>query len=161
MIRQFESSDAETCSGLICDCIRHDAEIPAGLRQALLQAESAQSMEERSRLFYIAVWETAGVVAGLGGLDMNEIRLLYVSPAHQRRGIGRAILEHLEGLVPAALFKNVFVYAAVSASSFYETRGYVSGGKHVIEIGGQILPTIFMTKPLLPNLDIEKTADAR
>jgi GNAT superfamily N-acetyltransferase len=148
MIRQFRSDDAETCCELLRACIQHDPEIPGSLRQALLQAESPQSMQERGSLFYIAVWETEGEVAGLGGLDMNEIRLLFVSPAHQRRGIGRAILEHLEALVPPALFKDVFVYAAVSASSFYQTCGYSPRGEHSFDIGGQLLPTIFMTKRL-------------
>jgi N-acetylglutamate synthase-like GNAT family acetyltransferase len=148
MIRQFRTADAEACCELICNCIRHDAEIPADLREALLKAESPRSMEERARLFYIAVWEIGGEVAGVGGLDMNEIRLLYVSPAHQRRGIGRAILEHLEALVPPALFKDVFVYAVVSASSFYEARGFLPRGQHGLDIGGQLLPTVFMSKPI-------------
>jgi GNAT superfamily N-acetyltransferase len=150
MIRQFRSDDAEICCELLRACIRHDPEIPGSLRQALLQAESFQSMQERGSLFYIAVWETEGEVVGLGGLDMNEIRLLFVSPAHQRRGIGRAILEHLEALVPPALFKDVFVYAAVSASGFYQACGYSPRGEHSFDIGGQLLPTIFMTKRLRP-----------
>jgi len=150
MIRQFRPSDAEACCELIRNCIRHDPEIPADLRESLLRAESPRSIEERARLFYIAVWEAGGEVAGVGGLDMNEIRLLYVSPSHQRRGIGRAILEHLEALVPSALFKDVFVYAAVSASSFYEARGFLPRGQHGFDIGGQLLTTIFMTKPLGP-----------
>jgi N-acetylglutamate synthase-like GNAT family acetyltransferase len=161
MIRQFSQDDAKTCCELICACIRHDPEIPAGLRQALLQAETSRSMEERSRLFYIAVWETDGEVAGLGGLDMNEIRLLYVSPAHQRRGIGRALLEHLEAQVPPALFKDVFVYAAISSSSFYQTCGYSPQGQHGFEIGGQFLQTIFMTKLLRPDADGQTTTDER
>lgn len=148
MIRQFRTEDAEACCGLIRTCIHFDMEMSPALRQELLRAESSQSMRERGGLFYIAVWEIDGMIAGLGGLDMNEIRLLYVSPAQQRRGIGRAILEHLEAMVPPALFKEVFVYAAASAAGFYRSRGYAPRGEHHFDLGGQILPTIFMTKPL-------------
>ncbi len=148
MIRQFRSEDAEACSALIRACIEYDMEMSSHLREALLAAESPESMRERGKLFYIAVCEHEGTVAGLGGLDMNEIRLLYVSPAYQRRGFGRAILEHLEAMIPPALFREVFVYAAESSAGFYRARGYASHGEHYFEVGARRLPTIFMTKPL-------------
>lgn len=148
MIRQFRAEDAEACSAVIRACIEFDMEMPAQLRAELLAAESPESMRERGRLFYIAVCEHEGSVAGLGGLDMNEIRLLYVSPAYQRRGFGRAILEHLEAMVPPALFREAFVYAAASAAGFYRARGYAHRGEHLFEVGAQRFPTLFMTKLL-------------
>jgi len=152
MIRQFKQEDAEKCCALIRTCIEYDLEMPPALRGKLLGAESSESIRERANLFYIAVFEEEGMVAGLGGLDMNEIRLLYVSPAYQRRGIGTTILGHLEAMVPPALFKEVFVYAATSAAGFYRARGYTSRGEHLFEFGTQHLPTIFMTKSLkAPN----------
>ncbi len=148
MIRQFKPEDAEKCCALVRACIEYDIELPAALGGELLAAESPESMRQRGNLFYIAVCELEGVVAGLGGLDMNEIRLLYVSPAHQRLGVGSTILEHLESMVPPAFFKEVFVYAAKSAAGFYRSRGYVSRGEHDFDLGDKKLPTIFMVKPL-------------
>ncbi len=148
MIRQFKPEDAEACCALIRACIEFDLEIPLTLRGALLGTESPESMRERGSLFYLAVFEKDGLVAGVGGLDMNEIRLLYVSPAHQRRGIGSTLLQYLEAMVPPALFKEVFVYATASAAGFYQSRGYASRGEHNFELGTQKLPTIFMTKSL-------------
>ena len=153
MIRQFKPGDEESCSELSRACIRHDMEIPSALRLALLEAESPRSMLERGGLFYMAVWETEGKVVALGGLDMNEIRLLVVSPAYQRRGIGRAVLEHLEAMVPPALFKNVFVYSALSAAGFYRARGYSPQGEHYFDLGDYRIPTIYMTKMLPAGRD--------
>ncbi len=148
MIRQFLAEDADACCALIRACIEYDLEMPPALRGELLGSETPAAMRERGNLFYIAVYEMDGNVAGLGGLDMNEIRLLYVSPSHQRSGIGSAILENLEGMVPPALFQDVFVYAARSAAGFYTSRGYASRGEHCFEVGSQKLPTVFMAKLL-------------
>ncbi len=148
MIRQFRPEDAAECCTLIRACIEYDLELPATLREQMLSAESPESMLERACLFYVAVFELEGAIAGLGGLEMNEIRLLYVSPAHQRRGIGRAILAHLEEMVPSAMFREVFVYSAMSAAGFYQSCGYFPRGKHSFLLGSQKLTTIFMTKSL-------------
>jgi N-acetylglutamate synthase-like GNAT family acetyltransferase len=148
MIRQFQPEDAEACCDLVHACIQYDLELSQAQRLALLHAESPQSMRERSKLFYLAVYESEGAVAGLGGLDMNEVRMLFVSPACQRRGIGKAILEFLEAMVPPALFREVFVYAALSAASFYRARGYSEHGEHYFDWSGQRLTTIFMTKKI-------------
>jgi hypothetical protein len=65
-----------------------------------------------------------------------------------RRGIGTAILQHLEAMVPPTLFKIVFVYSALSAASFYRARGYSLHGGHDFELGDFRIPTIYMTKML-------------
>lgn len=150
MIRPFGMKDADACCELIHACIRYDLEMPPAQRELLLRSETPQAMVERSGLFYVVVWESEDSVAGIGGLELNEIRLLYVSPAHQRRGIGGALLDHLEAMVPPALFKDVFVYAAPSAAGFYRTRGYESRGEHLFEAAGHMIPTIFMNKRLFP-----------
>jgi GNAT superfamily N-acetyltransferase len=148
MIRQFRAEDAEACCELVRACIRYDLELPETERLALLQAESPQNMRERGNLFYLAVYELESTVVGLGGLDMNEVRMLFVSPAYQRRGIGKEILEFLEGMVPPALFREVFVYSALSAASFYRARGYSEQGEHYFDWYGQRLTTVFMTKKI-------------
>jgi ribosomal protein S18 acetylase RimI-like enzyme len=148
MIRQFRAGDADTCSRLVRDCLEHDITLDVDLRRHLLGLESPQAMQQRAALFYVAVFETELGVAGLGGVDMNEIRLLYVSPGAQRQGIGRAVLRHLEEMVPAALFPDIFVYSVPSAVGFYQAHGYRSGGEHIIDVGSHRLATVFMRKAL-------------
>jgi putative acetyltransferase len=105
-------------------------------------------MLERSGLFYLAVEELEGEIAGFGGLDLNEIRLLFVSPHYRHRGVGSAILRHLEDMVPPALFKDIFVYAAPGAVGFYQSAGFRSGGEYVFDFEGFPLSTEFMTRDL-------------
>ncbi len=109
--------------------------------------ETPHAMEERARLFYVAAYESENRVLGVAGLDMNEIRLLYVSPDQQRRGIGRALLDHLRPMVPGILFPDIFVYAATQAVGFYKACGFTEKGPFCFDIDGEPLTTIFMTSP--------------
>ena len=148
MIREFQEEDAQACSALVRACILRDPDIPPGTLKRLLQEETTQLMCKRATLFYLAVCERDEVIAGVGGLDLNEIRLLYVDPGHQRQGVGRALLEHLERMVPPALFADIFLYATPSAETFYRACGYESRGDHTFDLDGKPLPTIFMVKAL-------------
>ena len=147
MIRQFQVRDANACCSLVCACISRDSLMPASLRAKLCSAESPEAMVERAGLFYLAVYEFNDSILGIGGLELNEVRLLYVAPEHRRKGIGKAMLEHLESMVPAAPFADIFVYSAPSAVGFYRSQGFTDRGEFVFDYGGEPLTTIFMTKP--------------
>lgn len=147
MIRQFRADDAPACCSLIRECIGRDPQLSATLREKLCRSESTEAMIERAHLFYVAVYDLSGPIVAVGGLELNEIRLLYVSPGHQGKGFGKVLLEHLESMVPAMLFADIFVYSTFSAVDFYRTHGFAAGGEFAIDIGGEQLMTVFMTKP--------------
>ena len=148
VIRQFEPRDAAACCELIQDCIRRDRLLHPELRRALLAAESPDTMRRRAASFYLAVYETDGAALGIGGVEMNEIRLLFVSPDRQGEGIGRSLLQHLEAMVPPALFQDVFVYSTPGAAPFYRKQGYEARGPHTFDVAGEPLETVFMVKPV-------------
>jgi ribosomal protein S18 acetylase RimI-like enzyme len=147
MIRQFHPQDAKSCCSLIHNCIEADPSLSASLRERLLESETPQSMEERARLFYVAVYESGSRILGVAGLDLNEIRLLYVSPEHQRSGLGRALLKHIASMAPRDFFKDLFVYSSTAAVDFYRSQGFVEEGPVSFNIGGEIIRTVFMTCP--------------
>ena len=146
MIRQFRPEDAEACSNLIQACIRIEAGLSESLRARLLEAETPQAMLDRARMYYVAVFESDAGVTGVGAVDMNEIRLLYVSPECQHQGIGRGLLAHLESMVPATVFSNIFVYSIPAAAGFYEAVGFRPRGQHPFVVEDEHLATVFMTK---------------
>jgi N-acetylglutamate synthase-like GNAT family acetyltransferase len=145
MIRQFQPGDAPACCQLIHDCLANDSSLSSGLREKINISETPQIMDERARLFYIAVCELEGRIVGLVGLDMNEIRLLYVSPGHQRNGIGRRLFEHIKAMVPKTLFSDIFVYASLQSIGFYQACGFIDKGPFAFDVGGKPIPTVFMT----------------
>ncbi len=146
--RQFRPEDACACSGIICANIEADCTLPHELRKSLYARVTPSRIAERASLYYIVVCESTLEIVGVGGLELNEIRLLAVAPVHQGRGFGRLLLEYLESMVPPALFGEIFVYSAPVAEGFYLACGYVSGGEHIMEVDGYPVPTTFMTKSL-------------
>jgi GNAT superfamily N-acetyltransferase len=146
MIRKFIPEDAHACCSLIHSCIEADQTIPASLRGKMIRSESPQAMLERSKLFYMAVYESDTRISGIAGLDMNEIRLLCVSPGHQRCGIGRTLLDHLISMVPGYLFLDIFVYASTEAVPFYKACGFIEEGPVAFAFAGSRLQTVFMTR---------------
>jgi N-acetylglutamate synthase-like GNAT family acetyltransferase len=150
MIRQFQLEDAPQCAVLLRSCLQADSSLPPALRNRMLARESPQSIIERAKLFYLAVYESGGKILGMAGLDINEIRLLCVSPEHQHGGIGRALVEHVIGMVPGSLFSDAFVYSAIQSAGFYRACGFADKGPFSLDVEGEALQTIFMSFPLKP-----------
>ena len=148
MIRQFSPEDAHSCSALIRECLSEDPTLSSSLREKLARSETRQTMEERARLYYVAVYECEGRVQGIAGLDLNEIRILCVAPGCRRGGIGRALVDYIRAMVPGALFPDVFVYSSLQGREFYKSCGFVEKGLVEFDIDGEQMPTVFMTLPL-------------
>lgn len=125
-----------------------DHSLSLSLREKLNKSETRQAVEERARLYYVAVYEREGSVLGIAGLDLNEIRILCVAPGCRRSGIGRALVEHMRAMVPGDLFPDVFVYSSLQGRDFYEACGFVEKGPVEFDIDGEQMPTVFMTLPL-------------
>ncbi len=147
MIRQFQHQDAASCSRLIHACLQNDPSYSLAIREKIYRLETAQTMTERARLFYVAVYESEDGILGIAGLDMNEIRLLCVSPEHRRLGIGRVLLDHIKAMVPGFLFPDIFVYSSLQAAGFYRASGFRDKGPFAFDLDGEQLQTIFMTFP--------------
>ena len=150
MIRLYRPEDASACCSIIRACLEADASYPAALRAKISTGETAESMKQRAELFYMAVYEEENRILGFAGLDMNEIRLLYVAPDSQHRGIGRSLLEHIKTMVPGAVFPEIFVYSTIGAAGFYGACGFIDKGPFVFDLGGESLPTVFMTLSVRP-----------
>ncbi len=147
MIRQFRPEDALECCRLIHACLEKDSSLSPSLMEKMRSRETTESMNERSKLFYVSVYESNEGILGVAGLDMNEIRLLYVSPGHQHHGIGRDLLKHLQAMVPASVFPDIFVYSSVPAVGFYRACGFTEKGPFGFDLEGETLPVVFMTVP--------------
>jgi N-acetylglutamate synthase-like GNAT family acetyltransferase len=154
MIRQFRSDDATPCNKLIQDCLKSDPFLPPSLSNNLQDSESARMMSERAQLFYVAVFDQESEILGVAGLDLNEIRLMYVSPQRRRAGIGKALFHHLAEMTPASFFSEIFVYSSPAAVGFYKSLGFTEKGPAAFEIGGELMPTVFMVYPTKRTLFI-------
>ena len=80
---------------------------------------------DRSRLFigHISGIPSACCAVTVEKDNMIEIKNLAVLPGHRRKGIGRAMLEHVESLFPGKSFQ-LGTGETPSTLRFYQTCGY-------------------------------------
>lgn len=104
----------------------------------------------QSRHFIVTLIE--GKVVGTGSLDGDEIKAVFVDPSYQRRGVGRAMMEDLEGYARTMGLKEVMLKSSITAYDFYKKLGYRLVEKLSEEFQGDRVVTYLMKKRLLDEL---------
>ena len=89
-----------------------------------------------------------GKVAGTGSLDGDEIKAVFVDPSYQRRGIGRNLMEELEGYAKRIGLKEVMLKSSITGFEFYKALHYRRVKKIVENFQGDKLITYLMKKHL-------------
>ena len=121
-IRSYESRDwAGVCR--IHDVARLDElRGSVGLEAFLALADTY----EAEGLFESEVWvaELDGTLAGFVSASADEITWLYVDPELYRRGVARALVEHVQARATGRLELEV-LEGNDSARAFYERMGFV------------------------------------
>ena len=101
----------------------------------------------------VVVAEDGTRVSGFGQIDLatGEIQAVYVSPDVQGRGVGAALLAHLERLAGGQGLSRITLKATLNAEDFYTARGWRTIGRDLHKITQQIgLQCIAMEKDLGP-----------
>lgn len=78
-----------------------------------------------------------GKIVGVGLITEFLVRLLYVDPSHQRKGIGSSLLSML---LLQGQYKEYYTVAAVEAKEFYEKMGFHTTSGLVTENDCQYYP---------------------
>lgn len=90
------------------------------------------------------VVEENGQIIGFGDIDATGyLDRLYVHKDWQRRGVGRALCDALEGAVAAPVLTT---HASVTARPFFEARGYRVERAQQVERLGVTMPNFVMKK---------------
>ena len=73
--------------------------------------------------FVVAVTDR---VCGFGEVvpEVGEVRAVYVHPDCERRGVGTALLAHVEGYARGRGVESLSLQSSLNAVGFYETAGY-------------------------------------
>ena len=127
MIRRCLDSDVDAMYAIINDAaMAYRGAIPADcwhepyMERSKLIAEIAAGVEFWG-------WEEEGTLIGIMGLqqvrDVALIRHAYVAPAHQGRGIGKALMRRLSEQIKSRLLVGTWA-AAQWAIRFYEGHGF-------------------------------------
>ena len=110
----------------------------------------AQWIRRGEESIVVAIERSGGLIA-FGSIvpKKSELRAIYVTAEHGRRGIGRAILGHLEVLARQAGITELRMNASINAVPFYEANGFMAlgCGEHTMPYGRR-MPYVRMRKTL-------------
>jgi ribosomal protein S18 acetylase RimI-like enzyme len=104
-------------------------------------ADIHRKLAVQPELFLVGTLDSAIIAFGMAGYDGHRGYLYYlaVSPEHQRRGYGRAVVTHVQGLLRERGCSKLNLFVSTdnfSAFAFYERLGFtrndmVSMGRHL------------------------------
>ena len=99
--------------------------------------------------FHVAVQDEQVVGTGMIDLGNGKVDAIFVSPAFMGRGIGRAMMLHLEALARGAGLGRLHLEATLNAAAFYRSVGFQGDGISVYHSPKGIrLPCVPMAKKL-------------
>lgn len=99
------------------------------------------------------VAESEGRIAGFSDLESDgHIDLLYVHPYFQRRGVARALLEHIESTARERALRRLYAEASITARPVFEARGFRIIARQTVTVGAEPMTNYRMEKRLEPRL---------
>jgi GNAT superfamily N-acetyltransferase len=154
LIRPFKAEYAEAC----CDVINASITAMPGLSDAarfqIISKNVPADLCVDLLKDYSLVGELHGQIVAVGSLAADgAIRRVYVSPDVQEQGVGKVIIEKLEIAAQMRGHKQVWLEAAPSAVSFYESLGYAVGDAALI-VGEAGFETMKMSKALVEKASV-------
>jgi GNAT superfamily N-acetyltransferase len=147
MIREFRQEDAARCCEIINDNLANMIDYPAELRAYVRQKNTAENIaSELSICERVVVFEKAENVIGMGALDGDVVKRVYVDPREHGIGAGSAIMDALEMHAKNLGLRAVGLGSSPGAVSFYVARGYTVKKRCTVEVNGMQMPSIQMEK---------------
>ena len=137
---KYEAKDAQNVSILICRCLKevnardYTPEQIAGM----LPGFAPEKLNERFAGTYAVVVRDVNTIVAVGLLARDEIRTVFVSPDVHGRGIGTALMDHLENTAIKNGIAIITLFSSVSSRAFYLSRGYEELEQVDHPIGGRM-----------------------
>ena len=176
-LRNATAEDQSTLADLIARSARElsaDDYSQQQIEEALCGAFGVDTQLIRDGTYFVV--ETEGQIVGCGGWslrrtlfggdthaqrdaaeldphqDAAKIRAFFVDPAHARKGIGKAILEHCEAEARSRGFSRFELMATLPGVRLYQAYGYVPGPPFQHPLGsGLTIEFVPMSKAASPE----------
>ncbi len=133
-IRKAGREDAAVALGIRREAIRHQC-VSHYPRDDLEKWTAGQLSEEFSQavadIFHVAIVDERIVGTGAIDLGTGKVDAIFVLPAFMGRGIGRAMMDYLEGLARGAGLRSLSLEATLNAAPFYRAQGFQGEGTSI------------------------------
>ncbi len=145
MIRKFRKKDVEECSKIIEVCVNQSKEISKRAKNNIKSSSTTEELIERMKRRDYFICEKNGKILGIGALNKNQVRTMYILPRYQNKGIGTLILKRIEKEAKRRRIKKLFLHTYLKAPKFFLKNNFniVKKIKH-----GKFLVT-YMEKELI------------
>jgi GNAT superfamily N-acetyltransferase len=140
-LRPASASDAEAVARLVDDAYRHYVGRIGG-RPGPMQADYARVIATRSVTVASEGRRLIGVLVTNHAAEDLVIENVAVHPSFQRRGLGRRLLDHAEGLAAALGVPSVRLWTHELMSenlAHYSRRGYVEYDRESLPDGSHLV----------------------
>jgi GNAT superfamily N-acetyltransferase len=147
MIRRMEERDLVRVSALIQNTllVSNSADYDLEIVGNLIIAFSPSQLRAIAKKRWIYICEENGAVLGTIGLEDNRVYNFFVAPDRQGSGVGRELLDFVEGMARKEGWEKLSVASSLTAVAFYRNMGYVRKGEQDNETYGR---TVTMEKRL-------------
>jgi putative acetyltransferase len=101
-----------------------------------------------------ATWvaAVAGRIAGFSDLEPDgHVDMLYVHPDFERRGVARALLDHIEQLARRRGLRRLYAEASITARPVFEAMCFHAIAPRTVVVRGQSMTNYRMEKQLAPS----------
>jgi len=153
-IRQYRAADTSALAALFRASARsvptHHYTASQARAWASTLADEAGFGERCARK---STWiaEIEARIAGFSDLEADgHIDLLYVHPDFQRRGVARALLEHIESTARERSLLRLYTEASITARPVFAARGFRVIAPGTVTVGGESMINYRMEKGLEP-----------
>lgn len=145
IIRPFRESDAQEVSTIKNATLKYNND-DEETKRALRGQNTPEAIIEKSkeRTFYVA--ETKGTIVGIAGYLGNEVKTVFVHPTHHKRGIGKALVQHVLQEIKRQGYAEAFVKSSTYAEPFYAKLGFEKIKRERVEYHGSQLTLTRMVK---------------
>jgi GNAT superfamily N-acetyltransferase len=146
--RRFQPHDAEHCRRLNLACVADFTGVAAEAYERMREKiRAAPYQQDMSKVFCIVGVENDEVI-GMGALDGNKIKRMYVNRRCRHQGIGRKIHELLESEARNRGVKQLELVSSLNAVGFYTKLGYKSVTEMRHHFEGAEVVNVIMTKQI-------------
>lgn len=146
-IRSALPSDCDEISQMITRSVRETNadDYPAEILQQVVDSFTADRIRTliSERQIFVALDQDR--IIGTAGLVEGVVKSVFVSPDYQKKGVGAALMAHIESIAKEQSFTCLTLQSSLTAEGFYHNLGYKTLRR---EIGNSPDPVIIMKKLL-------------
>lgn len=126
LIRPFSPEEAEAAAVVIAKNLKeiNSKDYPARVIDAMLSYYSKENIIKLAEKKEVYVAIADGAVRGTVSLEGNSIHAVFVDPEYHGTGLGKSLMEYIEGIARDRGFQTTTLDASLTAYPFYRRLGY-------------------------------------